>query len=396
MTVILERLFVLLIFLKEKMFYSCILLSCFISCESVNNVSSVKEKYFIEEYKPLSIDLHASEGGLARINKKAIAVVYRRDNSLSHVSNNSDIVLKISNNNGKTWGNEQKIYDSPYDDRNLIVGNLANGSIIIVFRRYDVENKQTIDSGYIISSDEGKTWSDYIKIGGTENVSNQPFGSIMIDGEISSFLINYDKGVTKRYSTFDNFSGSPNETIIVNDDSKILQEPFLVNISDGKSILIFRNGNGKYGQSSYFQYNSDDGINFYFKGETNLFDDFKQPVRNPVSLRYDKKSNQLEVCAVSRVLANTEENLKNELRIYRQDADAVFDNPQKYVLKHNVLRPFPSKHWFYGYPKFLNISKNDVLYIITDSRINDLSISPLTHLNNEQANLYTFKIKNNQ
>lgn len=370
------------------------LFSCSKSDDEIIPVSFL-EDYNVSNYSPLTVNSHTSEGGLAVIDKNTIMVVYRKDISLSHISNTSQIVAKISSDNGGFWGNEFEVYNSPYDDRNLIVGNLPNGNIIVVFRRYNADTKQTIDSGYIISDDKGRTWGEYIKILNTEGTSNQPFGNIIINGNGVAFLINYDNGIAKKYSSLNNFSTAPKETIIVNDPSKILQEPFLVNLSNGRSIVLFRNGDGNSGQSSYYQYNSTDGIAYTYKGETNIFDDFDQPVRSPVSLRYDADTNELEVCTNSRFLTYSDKNIGNELRIYRQDADVIFNDQKKYELKHTVSRPFPSNHWFYGYPKHLNVSKNEVIYIITDSKINNLDISPLSHITNEQANLYTFKVSKN-
>jgi hypothetical protein len=123
------------------------------------------------------------------------------------------------------------------------------------------------------------------------------------------------------------------------------------------------------------------------------FIDYNFSVRSPVSLRFDPNTNLLEVCTNSRILSFTNKNNENEMRIYSQNANSVFDNPKSYQLKLSVSRPMPNKHWFYGYPKFLTISKNEVLYLITDSKINNPDLSPLTHIDNEQANLYTFKIK---
>lgn len=373
----------------------CLILS---SCGlSKNDIVSGQYVYEVSDYSPLTVNSHASEGGLAFAGKKKIMVVYRKDPSLSHISNSSRIVAKTSLNNGKTWGNEVTVYDSRFDDRNLVVGNLPNGNIIIVFRRYNFDSQETVDSGFIISKDDGNSWSDYEKIVGSEKLLNQPFGRIVTTDNETSFLINYgDTGIVKKYFTNDNFSSSPKERTIIKYSSKILQEPFLVNLSGTKSIILFRNGNGGVGQSSYFQYNSINGNNYYYKGETNIFNDFDRSVRSPVSLRYDFKTNLLEVCTNSRILAHSSRNPDNELRIYRQDADIIFENQKKYELKHVIKRPLPSNHWFYGYPKHINISKKEVLYIITDSKINDLTISPLRHISNEQANLYSFKIYRTQ
>lgn len=373
--------------------YFFLIFFVFIFCAPKNNLNLLQnEKYTFRGYRPLTINSHASEGGFAKPNKKTIIVVYRKDPSFAHISNNSKIVSKISVNGGETWSNERDVYDSPYDDRNLIVGNLPNGNIIVVFRRYDALKDKTIDSGYIISKDEGITWGNYIKIGNIDGRTNQPFGDIINIAPQSSFIIWFENGITKMYSSLDNFESKPTESIIINDSTKIMYEPFLINLKKNKKIILFRNGNGKPGQCSFYQYNSN-GNSFYFKGETNIFSDLEYSVRSPVSLRYDSNKDLLEVCTSSRIFTNSEQNTKNELRIYSQKGDSVFNNPKSYKLELKTARPMPSSHWFYGYPKSLAITDDEIIYLITDSKINNLNISPLTHLNNEQANLYTFKIK---
>lgn len=359
-----------------------------ISCKPIKY-----NNYIFNEYKDLDVGSHASEGGLARLDVNKIIAIYRKDTTLAHISNHSKIVSKISKDNGDTWEEEKEVFDSPYDDRNLIIGNLNNGNIIIVFRRYNASDLTTVDSGYIISNDKGITWSKYVKIENTEGIDNQPFGSVFHEKKESAFLICFDKGIVKKFSSADDFTDSLKQTTIVNDSNKILQEPFLVSLSNNKKIILFRNGDGRKGQCSFYQYNSS-GETFYYKGETNIFNDLGYSVRSPVSLRFDQSSNLLEVCTNSRLFNFTTKNEKNEMRIYSQDADSVFYNPKAYQLKIKSLRPMPNNHWFYGYPKFLNLSKNEVLYIITDSKINNLNLSsPLSHIHNEQANLYTFKIK---
>jgi hypothetical protein len=222
---------------------------CFINCKCREYTNDS----IFSSYKDLTLGVHASEGGFARIDKNKIIVIYRKDPSFSHISNNSQIVSKISIDNGETWGGEKDVYNSPYDDRNLIIGNLYNGNIIIVFRRYDATSLTSVDSGYIISSDKGVTWGNYIKIKNTDGINNQPFGNLVVNKKECVFLICFDKGITKKYSSTDNFLSTPKETIIINDSTKILQEPFLVKLNNNREIILFRNGDGRHGQCSFYR-----------------------------------------------------------------------------------------------------------------------------------------------
>ena len=183
------------------MFYFIPRFFCLVLLISLVQYSSIDSKENVLRYKALTTNSHASEGGLARINKNKIIVIYRKDTSFAYVSNNGKIVSKTSTDNGKTWGDEVGVYNSSLDDRNLVVGNLSNGNIIVVFRRFDAVKNNTIDSGYIISNDGGTSWTEYLKIKGTENKSHQPFGVITKNKNNDSFLICFKGGLVKNYSS---------------------------------------------------------------------------------------------------------------------------------------------------------------------------------------------------
>lgn len=76
---------------------------------------------------------------------------YRTDSTFAYVENAETIVGRMLDGNGNSWGDEFEVYNSSYDDRNLIVGTLTSGGIIIVFRKYDDTNLITVDTGFIKS-----------------------------------------------------------------------------------------------------------------------------------------------------------------------------------------------------------------------------------------------------
>ncbi|WP_420401450.1 sialidase family protein [Flagellimonas sp.] len=346
--------------------------------------------YYISGFHDLSSNGHVSEGGLARLGENNVVAIYRKDSSFSHVSNYGKIVGKISPDNGVSWGSEFDIYDSMFDDRNLVVGTLGSGEIIVVFRRFDAENSTTIDSGFIKSSN-GAEWSDYNEIQNTQNIPNQPFGMVNSDSGQHSFLVAFRNGTVRKYFSKDNFSNHLDDSLIIQEPSMELQEPFQINLGNGRSIILCRNGSGEEEAPSFFQFSSSDGLNYSFDGNTNLFADFEYSVRCPVSMAYDPISDMLEVVGNTRYLYNTSKNHDNELRVYRQTATMVFENAQNYVHVQTQNRPLPSNHWFYGYPKSLDLDLNNRLYMVTDAKIHQMDGT--SHLQNEDANLYLFQIR---
>ncbi len=361
------------------------------SCRRINDTTIEHTvKYEISNLKILVSDGHTAEGGLARLPNGDILVLYRKDPSFSHVSNSGEIMGKLSKDNGNSWGDEFSVYNSKYDDRNLVVGQLNSGEIIIVFRRYDDQANKTVDAGYI-KSKNGFDWGKYMSISNTENVFNQPFGIINQNGKTNSFLIAYKNSIIKKYFSKDNFEANISEKMIINSPDKNLQEPFEVLLENNNSIILCRNGRGAKGEPSFFQFSSTNSIDYRYDGPTNLFDDFEYSVRSPVSLSYSASDKMLEVVGNSRYLYQTKKNETNNIRIYSQPAKAVLMNSKAYTLNTSIARPIPSYHWLYGYPKSIVINPNKRLYIISDAKIHIPEKSD-SHIKNEDANLYYFTI----
>lgn len=372
-------------------FFVIFFVSTFFSCHTVDDKALQNtEKYKISDLKILASEGHVAEGGLARLPNGNILVLYRKDPSFSHVSNSGEIMGKLSEDNGNSWGDEFAVYNSKYDDRNLVVGQLASGEVIVVFRRYDDQRQKTIDAGYI-KSKNGLDWGNYKPIRNTEGVFNQPFGTIGQSGKTNSFLIAFENGVIKKYHSNDNFVVNLSEKTIIHAPDKNLQEPFEVLLDNNQSIILCRNGKGDLGEPSFFQFSSKNGVDYKYDGPTNIFDDFEYSVRSPISLTYSESDKILEVMGNSRYLYQTSKNEKNSIRIYTQPAKAVLKDSKAYDLSTSIARPIPSDHWFYGYPKSIDLTRDKRLYIISDAKIHDPEKQG-SHIKNEDADLFYFTV----
>lgn len=71
------------------------------------------------------------------------------------------IVVCYSSDEGKTWTDAQTIIDTPLDDRDPSVVQLADGRILCTFFTYERSGSDvTTQTGISESSDNGKTWSE--------------------------------------------------------------------------------------------------------------------------------------------------------------------------------------------------------------------------------------------
>jgi hypothetical protein len=347
-------------------------------------------------FQPIQVtnESHNSEAKLVSLGNEII-MIFRSDTSYAHVSNQGKLVLRRSGDLGNSWGAEELVYDSEFDDRNHVVGLLPNGKIIVVFRRYDNTNDRTIDSGFIIGDSNEKNWSTFTPIPEMEGISNQPFGKIFLyEDRYPGFLIQVGSSKTILFYSNDNFSNSVKSKVIWEDSTLKLYEPNLINLGNGKSMILYRNGDNRKGAPSYIQFVSADWENYRNVGGTNMFEDYSYSVSCPVSIRLSDDSGFLEVTGNSRRLFQSDENLTNEIRIYRISISDALYNPKLYSLIQRIERPWPSKHWMYGYPDFVEIeSQKRILYIFTESKLYDIEKIALSHLNNEEAQLFTFFVK---
>ena len=105
---------------------------------------------------------HVSEGVMVTLSNGDILNFYRNDPQKkgNHIGNHGKIVKRRSSDGGETWQNEVIIFSDEYDDRNIRGGITDEGYIVLFFRRFNAENRDTIDINYIISYDNGVSWTE--------------------------------------------------------------------------------------------------------------------------------------------------------------------------------------------------------------------------------------------
>ena len=346
--------------------------------------------YSFDGYNHYDENYWLGEPNLVTMSNGNILMVYRKSIYYVHVGNTGELAGRISTDSGETFGDEFSIFSDQYDDRNQITGVLPNGDVIVVFRRYDDISSTSIDTGFVRSTDNGITWSTFTSIVTGEQLTAS--GEFMIRGANVYFITN-DSSSPRQISLWestDNFATTPTSSVIVADATKSYAEPIMMDIGEGKSILLLRNQSTSSGQLSYYQYNSIDGVNFTYKGTTNIFDDIPYSVRVICSLKYYAPNNELLVITNSRTPSYvSQDNLENELRIYIQDADLVFNNSNSYELKHSIPRPVRNDYWFYGYS---GVVETNYGFFIAISDIKAYDRLDTLNSKNELSSIHTFKL----
>ncbi|MBS1590820.1 MAG: exo-alpha-sialidase [Bacteroidetes bacterium] len=369
--------------MKNK-FTIIVLYTLFVQCKKKENYE--KSEYLFSPYTIVSDTLyHSSEGCLLRLNGDTLLNIFRLDSSNHHVSNGGQLVERYSFNVGKSWTQPSVIYDSKYDDRNVIACNIDNsGRIIMVFRRYDATAGQ-IDIGYCLSEDQGKTWGKYYILLDVID-DGQPFGNILKcnDGRLK-FLISHP-GKAQLYESGD-LGLSWKSKGLVYDFSDILpDEAFMEKLNDNNLIMICRD-EATQNNASYFQFVSiNNGNSWNYCGRTNLNQTKFDVNRTAPFLFYDNSSNIIYAVSYER---NINTNKKDSIFLYKANPAEILNSAKNWKLLCKNPRPMPiSDASFYGYPRIIKTSSNSFYGVITDRRNTTQLIT-----DNEYAFLYSFNIQ---
>ncbi|MFQ3675999.1 MAG: sialidase family protein, partial [Endomicrobiia bacterium] len=155
---------------------------------------------------------HVFKGFIQKLKNGSLIHVFRLDSGITgnHVGNNGAVAQRFSYDDGKTWSKPQIIYSDKYDDRASAGGVLDDGTIVVFFFRYytyDVWNGVLVDNRFILSKDNGKTWTEpqlinsdngcmvsmnIFKIDGIEGYFAPGYGSYCADLRYSKDGSNWD------------------------------------------------------------------------------------------------------------------------------------------------------------------------------------------------------------
>ena len=194
---------------------------------------------------------HVAFPGICKAKSGQLIVIYRQ--GYSHASGNPDdgqVMLVRSADLGKTWGKPELVYDDPnIDDRNAAVGCMDDGTLVVIFDKYGRDARDPKRRGghhwawMTTSSDEGRTWTEPVKISKTENVHTRsrvldlgngkwlvPYSESSNSKTASSFFAIYDP----KTRTFDEIAATPRG------QRNIADETAVVRAANGQLVALIR------------------------------------------------------------------------------------------------------------------------------------------------------------
>ena len=335
----------------------------------------------------LTID-HTSEGFLITLNNGDIIHFYRLDEGTfgGHVGNGGKVVSRKSSDNGMTWGSDKLVYSDEFDNRNVRGGITDDGTIIVFFRRYNAEAGQPVDLNYIMSQDDGNTWTPRQSIDFNLGHIIEVWIDNFIRLESNKYLLPVHGVEYCELRYFSINDGSFNLTdqfwnwdYASNHDFGI-DEPSFTLLENGKIIGLFRDETIRL---NYYQVTSSDlGQTWTEPKRTNICEPFFSP--SPL-IQYDADNERLIVVGTDRRKQNGGGHLAEDSKvwIYSNEVSAVFNTPDNYTLIDTLNRPDPSGYVFYGYPAMTLTKDNQYLVVFTESYLD---------AENEDADLYQFYI----
>lgn len=354
-------------------------------------------RFYFNGWKPSYHSVYnAAEGAVLTVQGDTIINIFRLDTARQHAGGKGQIVKRYSYDNGITWTTPEVIFDSQYDDRNVVAGVLSSGRISVLFRQYDGNNLSgtTISVGRIYSDDGGQNWSSYAAITGTETGNRVFFGPVTQagDGEYKVCLYATDKSYT--FSSADGANWNEQSMIFdYSGDPKTPSETAICYIGTNRMIALSRDDSSP--DSSYYQHtSSNNGLTWSYVGRTNMNNELLNVNRTPPTILYDELRNV--VVAISTTRNST---INGAPWLYRQDSmylyinrpDSVFNNPKKWSVKISMGRPMPAQFTpFYGYPTITKLNNGNYFGIITEMA--PVSIADAASGSYEYDYLYQFDL----
>jgi hypothetical protein len=205
---------------------------------------------------------HTAFPGICKTKGGDLLVVYR--DGLTHASGKAEdgrIMAVRSTDGGATWSKPAVVVDDPkYDDRNAAVSCMKDGTLCVVFDKYlaGAGGNRHHFAWLTMSKDDGKTWSEPIKVSKTENVHTR---SRALDLGNGKWLIPYSESTNSPSAAsfvalFDPESKESEEIAITPRGNRPLaDETSVVQAADGRLIGLIRSN----WDPELFQVESTDG-----------------------------------------------------------------------------------------------------------------------------------------
>ena len=328
---------------------------------------------------------HTSEGFLVTLSNGNIIHFFRLDpgSTGDHTGNGGCLAKRMTTDGGISWTSPDTVFNDQYDDRNINGGILTSGRIVLTFRRYDAPNAQHIDYNLIYSDDGGNTWSPRQVLQYYGHSSDcQKFLPYVPGNGYLNLVINKDFVETIFSNNGINWSNPGFTWDYTSNHQFVIDETCITYTKNGILIGLMRNDTDITGANYYQVYSTDYGNNWSQPVHTNMANGFFCP--SPL-IFYDSITDYVWAIATDR-RRNPNQNLNtpinSKIYVYRNKVDSIYNAPTRWILVDSLMRPYPNRYRFYGYPCVTRKANGNFLIVFTESY----------HAVHERALLYQFEI----
>lgn len=214
-----------------------------------------------------------SEGAFIGLKDGSILYVYSRfrgSNGSDHAP--AQLVGRYSKDKGKTWTRDDQIIVDKEGDMNVMSSSLLrlkNGNIALIYLRKNSLNDCMPQIR--ISGDEGKTWTKAASIiqdikgyfvVNNDRVIQLKNGRLLVPVSLHKTAESKwsNKGILRCYYSDDQGISWKRGETIPSPDSIITQEPGVIELKDGRIMMLIRASGGE----QYRSYSSDNGITWSY------------------------------------------------------------------------------------------------------------------------------------
>lgn len=303
-------------------------------------------------------------------------MAYRRGTSHAGAGDYGTIEMRTSADGGRTWSGEKTIAsEAGVDLRFSSSGGVApDGTLVVFYGRYDPDTSTALNQGYIYSTDEGATWSEFTPIPvGSETVF-LPYGPMVqiADGKLMQGWYGWHGSTYSTYVLFSSDNGRTwgDQATVLSSDVLRPTEASYFHAGGGTLFGLIRLNDG----TTFRQVRSDDnGATWVDQGDT-TFDTWRYP-SPPTLVAYRTPSGSRAVRAyyVNRtaLMLRAVQALADDLQT---DQTAAWGAPRDLRSVHSgdsgyvgVVHPFGDGRgygWFYdrGVISFFSDSEPGVTY----------------------------------
>lgn len=186
---------------------------------------------------------HVAFPGICKTKRGTLLVVYRE--GYTHASGKPDdgrVMLVRSSDGGRTWGQGELVADDPkMDDRNASIASMGDGTLVVLWDKYLHGHHHWAWMSW--SKDEGRTWSEPLRVSKNENVHTR---SPVLDLGNGKWLVPYSESTHSKtaatfFAIFDPKTRQFEEIAVTpRGQRNIADEVCVARASDGHLVALIR------------------------------------------------------------------------------------------------------------------------------------------------------------